>query len=172
MLAQALQLTSDTASISHACDDAFNPPRPAITFLPPPPPPQVRFEPRRRSGHPLPARAGAMIGTLCTWLVALIFGAYAIPHLIVAWFYKTKNLKKAYGAEWALVTGASSGARVEGCGAGLAAPCSCQLCAAPQLARPPACLPAPPRAHTHAHTLVTVAQASASRLRASWRARA
>lgn len=50
-----------------------------------------------------------MLGSISTWVLALIFGAYFIPHVIVAWFYKTKNLKKAYNAEWALVTGASSG---------------------------------------------------------------
>ncbi|KAI7845749.1 hypothetical protein COHA_000664 [Chlorella ohadii] len=50
-----------------------------------------------------------MLGTLAIWALAFIYLAYAIPHLIVAWFYKTKNLKKAYNAEWALVTGASSG---------------------------------------------------------------
>lgn len=50
-----------------------------------------------------------MLGTLCTWAVALIFLGYLVPHLIVAFFYKTKNLKKAYNAQWALVTGASSG---------------------------------------------------------------
>lgn len=50
-----------------------------------------------------------MLGTLAIWALAFIFLAYAIPHLVVAWFYKTKNLKKAYNAEWALVTGASSG---------------------------------------------------------------
>lgn len=51
----------------------------------------------------------ALLGTIAGWALALIFLGYAIPHLIVAWFYKTKNLKKAYNADWALVTGASSG---------------------------------------------------------------
>jgi hypothetical protein len=50
-----------------------------------------------------------IIGTICTYLVLFIFLGYFIPHLLVAWFYKTKNLKKAYDAKWALVTGASSG---------------------------------------------------------------
>lgn len=50
-----------------------------------------------------------MIGAIATGALLFIFLAYAIPHFIVAWFYKTKNLKKAYNAEWALVTGASSG---------------------------------------------------------------
>ena len=51
----------------------------------------------------------AMIGTIALYLLLFIFLGYLIPHLIVAWFYKTKNLKKSYNAEWALVTGASSG---------------------------------------------------------------
>jgi hypothetical protein len=50
-----------------------------------------------------------VIATLAIAAVLLVYLAYAVPHLIVAWFYKTKNLKKAYNAEWALVTGASSG---------------------------------------------------------------
>jgi hypothetical protein len=50
-----------------------------------------------------------MLGTICTFALLLIFGAYAIPHLFVSFFYKTKNLKKAYNADWALVTGGSSG---------------------------------------------------------------
>ena len=50
-----------------------------------------------------------MLGTICTWIVAFYFLGYFIPHLFVAWFYKTKNLKKAYNAKWALVTGSSSG---------------------------------------------------------------
>ena len=57
-----------------------------------------------------------MLGTLAIWALAFIFLAYAIPHLVVAWFYKTKNLKKAYNADWALVTGASSGEAGSGLG--------------------------------------------------------
>lgn len=37
------------------------------------------------------------------------FLTYFIQHTIVAFFYKTQNLKKRYKADWALVTGASSG---------------------------------------------------------------
>lgn len=37
------------------------------------------------------------------------FGVYFIHHAICAYFYKTQNLKKRYNAQWALVTGASSG---------------------------------------------------------------
>lgn len=47
------------------------------------------------------------------WLFLALFVpaflTYAIQHMICAFFYKTQNLKKRYGAEWALVTGASSG---------------------------------------------------------------
>ena len=38
------------------------------------------------------------------------FLTYAVQHLICAVFFKTQNLKKRYNAQWALVTGASSGA--------------------------------------------------------------
>ncbi|KXZ54212.1 hypothetical protein GPECTOR_5g304 [Gonium pectorale] len=37
------------------------------------------------------------------------FLTYIVQHLICSYFYKTQNLKKRYNAEWALVTGASSG---------------------------------------------------------------
>lgn len=69
------------------------------------------------------ATAAGMLCTLASWVLALIFLGYFIPHVIVAWFYKTKNLKKAYNAEWALVTGASSG----GCmgGSAVLALCCC-----------------------------------------------
>lgn len=50
-----------------------------------------------------------MIGGICTGLVLFIFLGYLLPHLFVTWFFKTKNLKKAYDANWALVTGSSSG---------------------------------------------------------------
>jgi hypothetical protein len=42
-------------------------------------------------------------------LFALCFGVYFLHHAIVAFFFKTQNLKRRYGASWALVTGASSG---------------------------------------------------------------
>ena len=50
-----------------------------------------------------------VVGTFCFWVVLVIFGGYLLPHIFVTWFYKTKNLKKAYNAQWALVTGSSSG---------------------------------------------------------------
>jgi hypothetical protein len=53
------------------------------------------------------------IGTVCTYLVLVIFLGYLLPHLFVVFFYKTRNLKKAYNATWAIVTGSSSGATFE-----------------------------------------------------------
>lgn len=52
----------------------------------------------------------ALLAALAGWTLAIVFLSYLIPHTIVAWFYKTQNLKKKYNAQWALVTGASSGA--------------------------------------------------------------
>lgn len=90
-----------------------------------------------------------VIGSICTALIAFIFLAYAIPQFIAAWFYKTKNLKKAYDAEWALVTGASSGERL-----GMPA------------------TPHPPnRRSPAADSPCRTAQALASPLPASWRGR-
>eukprot|EP00798_Chlamydomonas_sp_ICE-L_P010127 gene10127-8027_t len=40
---------------------------------------------------------------------SLAFGTYVLQHVVCAYFYKTQNLKRKYGAEWALVTGGSSG---------------------------------------------------------------
>ncbi len=37
------------------------------------------------------------------------YGVYFLQHVVCAHFYKTQNLKRRYGAQWALVTGASSG---------------------------------------------------------------
>ena len=37
------------------------------------------------------------------------FGAYLVHHACVAYLARPRNLKRAYQAEWALVTGASSG---------------------------------------------------------------
>jgi uncharacterized membrane protein HdeD (DUF308 family) len=42
-------------------------------------------------------------------LFFLSFGVYFLHHIIVAHFFKTQNLKRRYSAQWALVTGASSG---------------------------------------------------------------
>ncbi|KAL6750248.1 hypothetical protein V8C86DRAFT_2817430 [Haematococcus lacustris] len=37
------------------------------------------------------------------------FLVYFLHHVVLAYFYKTQNLKRRYNAQWALVTGASSG---------------------------------------------------------------
>ena len=49
---------------------------------------------------------------LCTFawsVLAVIFLPYLLHHLLLG-FFKGRDLKKRYNAEWALVTGASSGA--------------------------------------------------------------
>ena len=45
-------------------------------------------------------------------LLAVIFLGYFVPHLTICLLYRRRNLKKAYNAEWALVTGASSGTKI------------------------------------------------------------
>ena len=55
-----------------------------------------------------------LIDTFYKWaflsLFALSFGTYFVHHLILSLWYKTQNLKKRYpNAQWALVTGSSSG---------------------------------------------------------------
>lgn len=57
----------------------------------------------------VPSFLSSFIGTTSTYLVAFFFLGYLIPHVFVALFYKTKNLKKSYHASWGLVTGGSSG---------------------------------------------------------------
>jgi hypothetical protein len=51
---------------------------------------------------------------LCTFawsVLAVIFLPYLLHHVLLG-FFKGRDLKKRYNAEWALVTGASSGARL------------------------------------------------------------
>jgi hypothetical protein len=44
------------------------------------------------------------------WAVLLLsFGLYAVFELLCGGYYKYQNLQQRYKAEWALVTGASSG---------------------------------------------------------------
>jgi len=44
------------------------------------------------------------------WLVLILsFGLYALFEVLCGGFYKYQNLRQRYKAEWALVTGASSG---------------------------------------------------------------
>ncbi|PNH08633.1 3-ketoacyl-CoA reductase [Tetrabaena socialis] len=50
-----------------------------------------------------------MWGYLFALLFVPSFLSYFVHHLICAVFYKTQNLKKRYNADWALVTGGSSG---------------------------------------------------------------
>lgn len=116
-----------------------------------------------------------MIGAIATGALLFIFLAYAIPHFIVAWFYKTKNLKKAYNAEWALVTGASSGGRPGHRHWRQYPPPTSVPAATSHHGLPPAS----PRhgAHAALHALTSPAaalymQASASRSHASWPGRA
>ena len=51
----------------------------------------------------------------CFWKYAFLFlfflqfGTYILQHIVVAFFFKTQHLKRKYNAEWALVTGGSSG---------------------------------------------------------------
>lgn len=42
-------------------------------------------------------------------LFAPCFLVYFIQHIVCAYVYKTQNLKRRYNAQWALVTGGSSG---------------------------------------------------------------
>lgn len=53
-------------------------------------------------------------------LVFTSFGLYALFQTLCGVWWKTQNLKKRYNAEWALVTGSSSGATA-GAGPGDAA---------------------------------------------------
>ena len=50
-----------------------------------------------------------MLASLCAWAVAIAVLGYLAPHCFVAWFFKTRDLRKRYDARWAAVTGASSG---------------------------------------------------------------
>lgn len=71
---------------------------------------------RRRRGHAVPASSNHCLPTmfnLYKWaflgLFAASFGTYLLHHAVCAYFYKTQNLKRRYNAQWAMVTGASSG---------------------------------------------------------------
>ena len=56
---------------------------------------------------------GCLLTTPVLWLgwavLVLSFGLYAIFEVLCGGFYKYQNLRQRYKAEWALVTGASSG---------------------------------------------------------------
>jgi hypothetical protein len=71
---------------------------------------------------------------MVAWSVlAVIFLPYLLHHALLG-FFKGRNLKERYNAEWALVTGASSGAPPSS--SKLAMACSCvhtlRRCALPQ----------------------------------------
>lgn len=65
---------------------------------------------KKSNNHMMLFSLQALFGSFCTWIVSFYFLAYLIPHIFVATFYRTKNLKKSYNATWGLVTGSSSGA--------------------------------------------------------------
>ena len=65
-------------------------------------------------GRAQAARSGILIWAMVLGLLALVlllpsFGAYLLHHLCVTYLARPRNLKQAYKAQWALVTGASSG---------------------------------------------------------------
>ena len=51
-----------------------------------------------------------MITTILLLVLLPSFTSYLVHHVLVAYLAKPRNLKQAYTASWALVTGASSGA--------------------------------------------------------------
>lgn len=65
------------------------------------------------SSHAQHAAAMALLDAFYKWAFLFLFfcsfGTFILHHLVVALWYKTQNLKKRYNAEWALVTGSSSG---------------------------------------------------------------
>jgi hypothetical protein len=77
------------------------------------------FEPRRRSKEyevllpPYLKMSCGILTAISSYAFLFIFTTsfliYILHHLIVAVWYKTQNLKRRYSAEWALVTGSSSG---------------------------------------------------------------
>jgi hypothetical protein len=50
-----------------------------------------------------------VFSNLAPFALTAIFLGYLLPHAIVSIFFTSRDLKEAYNAEWALVTGASSG---------------------------------------------------------------
>ncbi|EME29271.1 short chain dehydrogenase [Galdieria sulphuraria] len=50
-----------------------------------------------------------LLGKICTWIVFLLIGTYLLPLIWLTCFCKPQDLKRKYGATWALVTGASQG---------------------------------------------------------------
>ena len=56
-----------------------------------------------------------MFSFVSPFAFAAILLGYLLPHAVVSLFFTSRDLKKAYDAEWALVTGASSGEIKERC---------------------------------------------------------
>lgn len=66
-------------------------------------------QPPKEKGTARPALSKTMYASnILASLAAVVFGTYWLPKIIVS-LMPTQNLKKKYGAEWALVTGSSSG---------------------------------------------------------------
>ncbi len=51
-----------------------------------------------------------ILGSVGIAVLVLSFGLYAVFQLLCGTYFKTQNLKRRYNAQWALVTGSSSGA--------------------------------------------------------------
>ena len=51
----------------------------------------------------------SFFGSLAFYVLTFIVLQYLGLRLLIGLIFKPKNLKRAYGAQWALVTGASSG---------------------------------------------------------------
>lgn len=68
------------------------------------PPAPLRERPKRAA-----KKMAALFSAVLAALAAAIFLQYLIPSLLLALFARDADLKRKYGAEWGLVTGASSG---------------------------------------------------------------
>ncbi len=55
--------------------------------------------------------ASSLLAAAGALTAAFIFAQYLLPALVLALFCRDADLKRKYGAEWGLVTGASSGKR-------------------------------------------------------------
>ena len=52
-----------------------------------------------------------MLGAIIALLLLLNIGLYVVGQILTSFVYKPQDLKKKYSAQWALVTGGSSGKR-------------------------------------------------------------
>jgi hypothetical protein len=109
------------------------------------------------------------LGTLAWSVLAVIFLPYMLHHILLG-FCKGRDLKRRYNAEWALVTGASSGAQID-----LQRICSGFKPETVSEMHPlkflPVCNSAPDKSVPIDFGLCCGAQASASPLRSGWRGR-